>query len=69
MTIDHRARYGPHAPDVTYVGHPFPEQLVDLGEVHLNYAAVGDASPLGPFGSTGNPRGSFFLPRSMALPM
>ena len=33
MTIDHRGRYGPHAPDVTYVAHAFPEQLVDLGEV------------------------------------
>ena len=30
---DHRARYGPHNPDETYVAHGFPEQLVDLGEV------------------------------------
>jgi pimeloyl-ACP methyl ester carboxylesterase len=40
--VDHRGRYGPHAPEDTYVAHPFPEQLVDLGEVHLNYATAGD---------------------------
>jgi pimeloyl-ACP methyl ester carboxylesterase len=34
--------FGPHNPDVTYVGHAFPEQLVDLGAVHLNYATAGD---------------------------
>ena len=44
MTVDHRGRYGPHAPDVTYVDHAFPEQLVDLGEVTLNYATAGDRS-------------------------
>jgi hypothetical protein len=44
MAIDHRGRYGPHAPDVTYVAHGFPERLVDLGEVHLNYATAGDSS-------------------------
>ena len=32
---NHRARYGPHNPDETYVAHRFPEQLVDLGEVQL----------------------------------
>jgi pimeloyl-ACP methyl ester carboxylesterase len=41
---DHRARYGPHAPDVTYVEHAVPEQLVDLGEVQLNHATLGDPS-------------------------
>jgi len=40
----HRARYGPHAPDVTYVDHAFPEHLVDLGEVSLGYATAGDRS-------------------------
>ena len=44
MTIDHRGRYGPHAPDVTYVEHAFAEQLVDLGEIEMNYATAGDPS-------------------------
>ncbi len=44
MTSIHRGRYGPHAPDVTYVDHAFAEQLVDLGEVQLNYATAGDPS-------------------------
>lgn len=44
MTIDHRGRYGPHAPEATYVAHAFPEHLVDLGEVQLNYATAGDRS-------------------------
>ena len=35
---DHRGRYGPHAPEVTYVEHDVAEQLVDLGEVQMNYA-------------------------------
>jgi pimeloyl-ACP methyl ester carboxylesterase len=43
-TIDHRGRYGPHAPDVTYVAHAFPERVVDLGEVEMNYASAGDAT-------------------------
>jgi pimeloyl-ACP methyl ester carboxylesterase len=43
MTV-HRARYGPHAPEATYVSHGIAEQLVDLGEVELNYATLGDAS-------------------------
>jgi hypothetical protein len=30
---DHRARYGPHNPDDTYVAHGIAENLVDLGEV------------------------------------
>ena len=42
MTIDHRHRYGPHDPHATYVAHAFPEQLVDLGEVQLNYVTAGD---------------------------
>ena len=44
MAVDHRGRYGPHAPDVTYVAHEFAEQLVDLGEIEVNYATAGDAS-------------------------
>src|SRR5215467_3273078 len=40
----HRACYGPHNPDATYVAHEFSEQLVDLGEVQMNYATAGDAS-------------------------
>jgi pimeloyl-ACP methyl ester carboxylesterase len=40
----YRNRFGPHAPDATYVPHDFPEQLVDLGEVELNYATAGDPS-------------------------
>jgi pimeloyl-ACP methyl ester carboxylesterase len=41
---DHRARYGPHNPDETYVAHDIPEKLVDLGEVQMNYATLGDGS-------------------------
>jgi len=41
---DHRSRYGPHDPDATYVAHGVPEQLVDLGEVQMNYATLGDTS-------------------------
>ena len=41
---DHRARYGPHNPDETYVAHAIAEQLVDLGEIEMNYATVGDAA-------------------------
>jgi pimeloyl-ACP methyl ester carboxylesterase len=40
----YRNRFGPHNPDDTYVSHPFPEHLVDLGEVEMNYATVGDQS-------------------------
>jgi pimeloyl-ACP methyl ester carboxylesterase len=40
----HRARYGPHNPDDTYVAHEFAERLADLGEVQMNYATAGDAS-------------------------
>jgi pimeloyl-ACP methyl ester carboxylesterase len=41
---DHRARYGPHNPDETYVGHGIAQHLVDLGEVQMNYATLGAAS-------------------------
>ena len=41
---DHRARYGPHNPDETYVAHAIAEQLVDLGEIQMNYATVGAAA-------------------------
>jgi pimeloyl-ACP methyl ester carboxylesterase len=40
----YRNQFGPHNPDGTYVAHSIPEQLVDLGEVQLNYATVGDES-------------------------
>lgn len=42
----YRGRFGPHNPDETYFAHSIPEQLVDVGEVQLNYARLGDpASP------------------------
>ena len=41
---DHRARYGPHNPAETYVAHGIAENLVDLGEVQMNYATLGAAS-------------------------
>src|SRR4051812_15005206 len=44
MTTDPRGRYGPHASDVTYVAHDFPEHVIDVGEVELNYATAGDHS-------------------------
>ncbi len=44
MSIDHRGRYGPHAPELTYLPHEFAEQRVDLGEVELNYATAGSAA-------------------------
>ncbi|HEY9266326.1 MAG TPA: alpha/beta hydrolase [Mycobacterium sp.] len=38
--------FGPHAPQSTYVGHDYPEQLFDTGEVRLNYAVAGtEGSP------------------------
>jgi len=40
---DHRSRYGPHNPGDTYVAHAYAEQLVDLGEIEMNYATAGDA--------------------------
>jgi pimeloyl-ACP methyl ester carboxylesterase len=39
---DHRARYGPHNPGETYVEHATAEHEVDLGEVRMNYATLGD---------------------------
>ncbi len=41
---DHRARYGPHDPDATYVSHGIDERTVDLGEVEMGYASLGDPS-------------------------
>lgn len=41
---NHRARYGPHDPDATYVAHGLSEHLVDLGEVQMNHATLGDPS-------------------------
>jgi pimeloyl-ACP methyl ester carboxylesterase len=41
---DHRARYGPHHPAETYVAHQLAEHLVDVGEIEMNYATVGDPS-------------------------
>ena len=41
---NYRNRFGPHNPDQTYVPHSFPERLVDLGEVEMNYVSVGDSS-------------------------
>ncbi len=37
-------RFGPHHPDDTYVPHAFEEHLVDLGEVRMNFASVGDST-------------------------
>jgi pimeloyl-ACP methyl ester carboxylesterase len=37
-------RFGPHNPDETYVTHAFGEQLVELGEVQMNYVTAGDSS-------------------------
>ncbi len=41
---NYRNRFGPHNPDATYIPHAFTEQLVDLGEVQMNYVTLGDAS-------------------------
>ena len=40
---DDRARYGPDNPSETFVPHGIAEQLVDLGEIEMNYASVGHA--------------------------
>jgi pimeloyl-ACP methyl ester carboxylesterase len=37
-------RFGPHAPDDTYVAHGYEEQLFDAGEAKINYVTVGDAT-------------------------
>jgi len=34
--------YGPDNPDETYLPHLYPEQTIDLGEVVMNYAVVGE---------------------------
>src|SRR5262245_60624811 len=46
MTGDgkHRGTYGPHNSGETYVAHGLGEQLVDLGEIEMNYATAGDPS-------------------------
>jgi pimeloyl-ACP methyl ester carboxylesterase len=36
-------RFGPHAPEVTYVDHAFEEQRFDTGEAEINFVRVGDA--------------------------
>ena len=41
---DHQRRYGPHNPTETYVAHDVAEQLVDLGEVQMNYVTAGESS-------------------------
>jgi pimeloyl-ACP methyl ester carboxylesterase len=41
---DHRGRYGPHNPDETYIAHDFAEHLVDLGEIEMGYASLGEAA-------------------------
>ena len=41
---DYQARYGPDNPVDTYISHDIAEHVVDLGEVQMNYAAVGDPS-------------------------
>ncbi len=40
----HRARYGPQKAEDTYVAHEIAERRVDLGEIEMNYATVGDPS-------------------------
>ena len=39
MSMTH---YGPDNPDETYLPHLYPEQTIDLGEVVMNYAVVGE---------------------------
>jgi pimeloyl-ACP methyl ester carboxylesterase len=39
---DYRGRYGPHSPGETYVDHEIAEHVVDLGEIEMNYATVGE---------------------------
>ena len=38
----YRNRFGPQNPDETYIAHDFDEQLIDLGEVRMNFVTVGD---------------------------
>jgi pimeloyl-ACP methyl ester carboxylesterase len=37
-------RFGPHAPDATYVAHDYEEQRFDTGEAEINYVTAGDAA-------------------------
>jgi hypothetical protein len=37
-------RFGPHAPEETYLDHGHDEQLYDTGEAEINYVTVGDAA-------------------------
>lgn len=37
-------RFGPDYPEQTYIKHEYPEHLVDLGEVKMNYAVAGDVA-------------------------
>src|SRR3546814_7646435 len=37
-------QYGPDSPEETYREHWIAEQLVDLGEVEMNYATAGERS-------------------------
>jgi hypothetical protein len=41
---DYRNRFGPHNPRDTYVAHDIAEQLVDLGEIQMGYAELGDTT-------------------------
>jgi 6-methylsalicylate decarboxylase len=40
-------RFGPHAPDDTFVAHACEEHLFDAGEAKMNYVTVGDATHAG----------------------
>ena len=41
MTAFH---YGPDNPDETYMPHSYPEHMIDLGEIVMNYGIVGDSA-------------------------
>jgi pimeloyl-ACP methyl ester carboxylesterase len=34
-------KFGPDNPDQTFVRHSYPEQIIDLGEIRMNYAVAG----------------------------
>ena len=42
--VTYAKRFGPHAPDATYVAHEHVERRFHTGEVELNHVAVGEAS-------------------------
>jgi hypothetical protein len=44
QTPSQRSRLEAAGREETFVAHDYPEHLVDLGEVRLNYATVGDSS-------------------------